>query len=328
MPDSSSPTASVADKVAAIKSRLTIPAFSAPMFLVSGPDLVIAACKAGVIGSFPTMNARPISALEEWFERITIELAEAEQNNPGTTAPWAANIICHSTSKRFDEDFALLQQYKPEIVITALGSPKRVVEKVHDYGGLVFADVNSVTYAKKAVDAGADGLVLVSAGAGGHTGFVTGFAFVPAIRSFFDGPIILGGGIVDGAGIRAAEVLGADFGYLGTRFIATEESLAPESYRDMLVEATEEDIMLTAHFTGVPANYLKTSIIKAGMDPDTLKPRKDKSFESRHDGPEKNKAWKDVWSAGQGVRAVDKVQPVASLVAQLKAEYDAAKAKP
>ena len=321
-------TDSVAEKIAAIKRRLAIPAFAAPMFLVSGPDLGIAACKAGVIGSFPTMNARPISALEEWFERITKELAEAEQANPGTTAPWAANIICHSTSKRFNEDFALLQQYKPEIVITALGSPKRVVEKVHGYGGLVFADVNSVAYAKKAVDAGADGLVLVSAGAGGHTGFVTGFAFVPAIRSFFDGPIILGGGIVDGAGIRAAEVLGADFGYLGTRFIATEESLAPESYRDMLVAATEEDVMLTAHFTGVPANYLKTSIIAAGLDPDTLKARKDKSFEGRHDGPENNKAWRDIWSAGQGVRAVDKIQPAATLIAQLKAEYETAKAKP
>lgn len=322
MPDS------VSKKVANIKSRMALPAISAPMFLVSGPDMVIAACKAGVIGSFPTMNARPISALEEWFDRITTELADAEKTNPGKIAPWAANIIVHSTSKRFEDDFALLQQYKPEMVITALGSPKRVVEKVHDYGGLVFADVNSVTYAKKAVDAGADGLVLVSSGAGGHTGFVTGFAFVPAIRSFFDGPIILGGGIVDGAGVRAAEVLGADFGYLGTRFIATEESLAPESYRDMLVEATEEDIILSAHFTGVPANYLKTSIIKAGLDPDTLKPRKDKSFDSRHEGPEKNKAWKDIWSAGQGVRAVDKVQPIAELVEQLKHEYDIAKAKP
>lgn len=318
----------VADKVADIKSRMALPAISAPMFLVSGPDMVIAACKAGVIGSFPTMNARPISALEEWFDRITNELADAEADNPGKIAPWAANIIVHSTSKRFEEDFALLQQYKPEMVITALGSPKRVVDKVHDYGGLVFADVNSVTYAKKAVDAGADGLVLVSSGAGGHTGFVTGFAFVPAIRSFFDGPIILGGGIVDGVGVRAAEVLGADFGYLGTRFIATDESLAPESYREMLVDATEEDIILSAHFTGVPANYLKTSIIKAGLDPDTLKPRKDKSFDSRHEGPENNKAWKDIWSAGQGVRAVDKVQPVATLVDQLSREYEVAKTKP
>ncbi len=323
MPDHALPSETVADKIADIKSRLTIPAFAAPMFLVSGPELVIAACKAGVIGSFPTMNARPIEMLEEWFEKITIELDNYGSVSGQTPAPWAANIICHSTSKRFDEDFALLQRYKPEIVITALGSPKRVVKEVHDYGGLVFADVNSVTYAKKAIEAGADGLVLVSAGAGGHTGFVTGFAFVPAIRSFFDGPIILGGGIVDGAGVRAAEVLGADFGYLGTRFIATEESLAPDSYRTMLVDATEEDIMLTAHFTGVPANYLKTSIIAAGLDPASLEARKDKSFE-RHEG----KAWKDIWSAGQGVRAVDKIQPVATLVAQLKAEYDTAKAKP
>ncbi|MEQ8507955.1 MAG: nitronate monooxygenase [Rhodospirillaceae bacterium] len=323
MPDHALPSETVADKIADIKSRLTIPAFAAPMFLVSGPELVIAACKAGVIGSFPTMNARPIEMLEEWFEKITIELANYGSVPGQTPAPWAANIICHSTSKRFNEDFALLQRYKPEIVITALGSPKRVVKEVHDYGGLVFADVNSVSYAKKAVEAGADGLVLVSAGAGGHTGFVTGFAFVPAIRSFFDGPIILGGGIVDGAGVRAAEVLGADFGYLGTRFIATEESLAPDSYRSMLVDATEEDIMLTAHFTGVPANYLKTSIIAAGLDPNSLEARKDKSFE-RHEG----KAWKDIWSAGQGVRAVDKIQPVATLVAQLKTEYETAKAKP
>ena len=191
MPDHALPSETVADKIADIKSRLTIPAFAAPMFLVSGPELVIAACKAGVIGSFPTMNARPIEMLEEWFEKITIELANYGSVPGQTPAPWAANIICHSTSKRFDEDFALLQRYKPEIVITALGSPKRVVKEVHDYGGLVFADVNSVSYAKKAVEAGADGLVLVSAGAGGHTGFVTGFAFVPAIRSFFDGPFLI-----------------------------------------------------------------------------------------------------------------------------------------
>ena len=321
MPDSSRST--VADKVAAIKSRLAIPAFAAPMFLVSGPELVIAACKAGVIGSFPTMNARPPEKLREWFEEITAELKAFEETG-GKPAPWAANIIVHSTSPRFEPDFKLLLEYRPEIIITALGSPKRVIEGVHDYGGLVFADVNSVTYAKRAVEAGADGLVLVSAGAGGHTGFVTGFAFVPAIRSFFEGPIILGGGIVDGAGIRAAEVLGADFAYLGTRFIATEESLAPDKYREMLVDATEEDIQLTAHFTGVPANYLKSSIIAAGLNPDDLKPREDKNFGERHEG----KAWRDIWSAGQGVRAVDKVQPAGDLVAQLKTEYTAAKATP
>ncbi len=314
-------------RVAAIKQRLSVPAFAAPMFLVSGPELVIAACKAGVIGSFPTMNARPISVLEQWFERITSELADAEQQSPGTVAPWSANLIVHRTFERFEEDMALVQKYKPDIVITALGSPRRVTEQVHDYGGLVFADVNSMTYAKKAVDSGADGLVLVSAGAGGHTGFVTGFSFVPAIRSFFDGPIILGGGIVDGAGIRAAEVLGADFAYLGTRFIPTEESMANDKYRQMLVESTEEDLILTAHFTGVPANYLRPSIEAAGIDPEKLGVREEKKFNSRGSDSE-TKAWRDIFSAGQGLRTIDRVQSVADLVGELKAEYIKAKVKP
>jgi nitronate monooxygenase len=326
MPDESRPssTAVTKSRVAAIKDRLAVPAFAAPMFLVSGPELVIAACKAGVIGSFPTMNARPIELLEEWFERISTALAEAEKSLPGKIAPWSANLIVHRTFERFDEDFALVLKYKPEIVITALGSPRRVTEQVHDYGGLVFADVNSVTYAKKAVDSGADGLVLVAAGAGGHTGFVTGFSFVPAIRSFFDGPIILGGGIIDGAGIRAAEVLGADFAYLGTRFIATEESQANDKYRQILVDSTEEDLILTAHFTGVPANYLRPSIEAAGIDPSTLSVREEKKFDSRGG----SKAWRDIFSAGQGLRAIDKVQSTAALVSQLTAEYDAAKTKP
>ena len=327
MPDSSKAT--IAERVAAIKARLTLPAFQAPMFLVSGPELVIAACKAGVIGSFPTMNARPIEVLEEWFKRITAELAEAEKESPGKVAPWAANLIVHRTFERFDEDLALVQKYKPDIVITALGSPKRVTERVHDYGGLVFADVNSVAYAKKAAEAGADGLVLVSAGAGGHTGFTTGFSFVPAVRSFFDGPIILGGGIVDGPGIRAAEVLGADFAYLGTRFIPTTESMANDKYKKMLVDSTEEDVILTAHFTGVPANYLRPSIENAGIDPDKLSVRKEKKFDSR--GDKKNeaaKAWKDIFSAGQGLRAIEQVQSVSDLVADLKAGYDKAKARP
>ncbi len=326
MPDESRPNSAsaTAARVAAIKARLTIPAFAAPMFLVSGPEMVIAACKAGIIGSFPTMNARPIEVLEAWFEQITSELADAEKDSPGTVAPWAANLIVHRTFERFDEDLALVQKYKPNIVIAALGSPRRVTEQVHDYGGLVFADVNSVTYAKKAIEAGADGLVLVAAGAGGHTGFITGFSFVPAIRSFFDGPVILGGGIVDGAGIRAAEVLGADLAYLGTRFIPTDESQANDAYQQMLVDSTEEDLVLTAHFTGVPANYLRPSIEAAGIDPEKLGVREEKKFDSRGE----SKAWKDIFSAGQGLRAIDRVQSTASLVAQLKAEYDVAKGKP
>ena len=233
-------------------------------------------------------------------------------------APWAANIIVHSTSKRLSEDLELIIRYKPEIVITALGSPRGVVDKIHNYGGLVFADVNSVKYAKKAIDSGADGLVLVAAGAGGHTGFVTGFSLVPAIRSFFKGPIILGGGIVDGYGIKAAEILGADFAYLGTRFIATQESLASKRYKEMIVESTEEDILTSAHFTGVKANYLTKSIIESGLDPDNLAPRSDKNFNSRHE----SRAWTDIWSAGQGVRKINEIVSISKVVASLKNEYE------
>ncbi|MFL2770762.1 MAG: NAD(P)H-dependent flavin oxidoreductase [Rhodospirillaceae bacterium] len=331
MVDRTSSTVSVGDRIAAIKKRLVVPAFQAPMFLVSGPELVIAACKAGVVGSFPTMNARPIEILESWFEQITAELKEAEKGSPGKVAPWAANLIVHRSFERFEKDLALVQKYKPDIVITALGSPRRVIKQVHDYGGLVFADVNSVAYAKKAAEAGADGLVLVSSGAGGHTGFVTGFSFLPAVRSFFDGPIILGGGIVDGQGIRAAEVLGADFAYLGTRFIPTNESMASDKYKQMLVDSTEEDIFITAHFTGVPANYLRPSIENAGLNPDNLGVREEKRFDSRAKNSsesEEPKAWRDIFSAGQGLRTINTVQSVAALVSDLKKGYDAAKPKP
>ena len=218
-------------------------------------------------------------------------------------------------------------RFRPEIVITALGTPAGVVEAVHAYGGLVFADVNSVFYAKKAAAAGADGLVLVSSGAGGHTGALTPFAFVPAVREFFSGPIVLGGGIANGRGVRAAEVLGADFAYLGTRFIATTESLAPAEYKQMLVESSEEDIILSAHFTGVPAHYLKPSIVKAGLDPGALGVRAEKKFDHR-EKTEETKAWRDIWAAGQGVRAIKRVQPAAELVRDLAAEYLAARSTP
>lgn len=304
-----------ADKIADIKSRLALPVIAAPMFLVSGPDLVIAACNAGVVGSFPTMNARPTEELERWMQRITTA------RKPGA-APWAANLIVHRTNARFAEDLALVVKYKPEIVITALGSPANVVEAVHNYGGLVFADVNSVTYAKKAAATGVDGLVLVAAGAGGHTGPISPFSFVPAVREFFDGAIALGGGIVDGRAVRAVEVLGADFAYVGTRFIAAVESLAPAGYRQMLIDATEEDIVLTAHFTGVPAHYLRASIIKAGLDPTQLGVRAEKRFDSKVAGSSGEvKAWRDIWSAGHGARAVKKVVTAAELVAELKAGY-------
>lgn len=312
-------------KIADIKSRMIMPAIAAPMFLVSGPDLVIATCKAGLIGSFPTLNARPIDVLEQWFQRIVSEL-DAFKAAGGRPAPWAANLIVHRSNPRAADDLAMTLKYKPEIVITALGTPADVIAGVHAYGGLVFADVNSVAYAKKAAAAGADGLVLVAAGAGGHTGQVTPFSFVPAVREFFSGPIVVGGGIVDGAGVRAAEVLGATFGYIGTRFIPTRESMAPPGHKDMIVSSTEEDIICTAHFTGVPANYLRPSIVNAGLDPAQLGVRADKKFDSRGADNQETKAWRDIWSAGQGVRAVKSVLPVAQLVAELKAGYDRARA--
>jgi nitronate monooxygenase len=313
----------VASKVAAIKSRLALPAFAAPMFLISGPDLVIAACKAGIIGAFPTLNARPLEELERWFERITTDLAAFEAAG-GRPAPWAANLIVHRSNPRAEADLEMTLRYKPEIVITALGTPAAVIEAVHAYGGLVFADVNSVRYARKAADAGADGLVLVAAGAGGHTGALTPFSFVPAVREFFGGPIALGGGIVSGRGIRAAEVLGADFAYLGTRFIPTEESGAKPGYKQMIVDSSEEDIIQSAHFTGVPANYLRPSIVSAGLDPDSLGVRAEKKFDHR-EKTEETKAWRDIWAAGQGVRAIKSVTSVAEAVAALKTDYEAAR---
>lgn len=313
----------VAAKIAAIRARLALPAIAAPMFLVSGPDLVIATCKAGVIGAFPTLNARPLAELERWLERITSELA-AHARSGAAVAPWAANLIVHRSNPRAADDLALVLRYQPEIVITALGTPAHVVEAVHAYGGLVFADVNSVRYAEKAAAAGADGLVLVASGAGGHTGPISAFSFVPAVRRFFAGPIVLGGGIVDGRGVRAAEALGADFAYVGTRFIACTESLASAEYKRMLIDCTEADIVLSAHFTGVPANYLRPSIARAGLDPDALGTRTDKLFDHRGDAEHGDaKAWRDIWSAGHGVRAVERVTSVAELVEELRAGYAA-----
>ncbi|MEI6667080.1 MAG: nitronate monooxygenase [Acidobacteriota bacterium] len=311
---------SVASRVAALKARLAVPVIAAPMFLVSGPELVVAACKAGVVGSFPTLNARPLEELERWLVRIAGEL-DAFEAAGGRPAPWAANLIVHRSNPRAEDDLKMVLQFKPEIVITALGTPAAAVHAVHAYGGLVFADVNSVFYAKKAAQAGVDGLVVVATGAGGHAGAVTPFAFVPAVRDFFSGPIVLGGGIVSGRGVRAAEVLGADFAYLGTRFIAAQESRATDAYKQMVVDSTEEDVMLSAHFTGVPANYLKPSIVNAGLDPETLSVGSEKPFDHRNSLGGEAKAWRDIWSAGQGVRATTRVQSVADIVAELKADY-------
>jgi nitronate monooxygenase len=292
------------------------------MFLVSGPDLVIGACRSGIVGSFPAPNARTLDTLEEWLDRITSELAlMRKQQLAGSTQVWAQNLVVHSTYDRLDAELALVEKYQPPIVITALGSPRAVVEVVHSYGGLVIADVNNVPYARKAAEAGVDGLALVSAGAGGHTGQMAGFAFVPAVREFFDGILILAGAIGDGRAVRAAEILGAELSYMGTRFIATEESTAFPLYKQMMVDSRFEDLQLTNSFTGAHAYYLRPSIVAAGLDPENLpvKGRMDLSGTNT-----KVKAWKDVWSAGQGVGTVRKVEPIGVIVDRLEQEYQAA----
>jgi nitronate monooxygenase len=289
------------------------------MFLVSGPDLVLATCLSGVIGSFPAPNARTLETLDDWLGRITAGLAAARAAHPPRRiAPWAANIAVHRSYLRLRDELDLVVKYRAPIVITALGSPAPVVEAVRGYGGLVFADVNSVGFAAKAARTGVDGLILVSAGAGGHTGMVSSFAFVDAVRSFWDGILVVAGGVSNGRGIRAAQVLGADLAYMGTRFIATTESMASDDYRQMLVDSSLEDIVMTNAFTGVNANMLKPSIRRKGLDPDNLKPKDKIDFD---DPQGAMKAWKDIWSAGQGVNSIKRITPAAELIAELRQEY-------
>jgi nitronate monooxygenase len=305
-----------------IRSQMVLPVVAAPMFLVSGPDLVLAACRSGVIGSFPAPNARTIDVLADWMERIRTGLDAARAHSGGARiACWAQNLMVHSSYDRLAAELGLVERFRPPVVITALGSPKAVIDVVHGYGGLVIADVNSVALARKAAAAGVDGLALVCAGAGGHTGSMAAFAFVPAVREFFDGILIVAGGICDGRGIRAAEVLGADLVYMGTRFITASESLAPIEYKQMVVEASFSDLVLTNSFTGANAYYLRQSIERAGYDPDNLAPGQGMNLRGSE---RKIKAWKDVWSAGQGVGSVDAIEPVADIVARLSREYAAA----
>lgn len=302
---------------APLASRLRLPLVAAPMFLVSGPDLVIAACRAGVIGSFPFPNARTAGDLRLWLDRLKAALGPAD-------APWAANLMVHPTYARLDEEIALVEEYRPEIVITALGSPRRLVDVVRRYGGIVLADVNSPVFARKAIDAGVDGLVLVSAGAGGHTGPMSPFAFVAEVRRHFDGIIALAGSLATGRAVRAAEVLGADLGYVGTPFIAAEESLAPPAYREMLVAAGFDDILLTDAFTGVKANMLVPAIRAAGLDPAALRP-KDRVEIGDPQGA--TKAWKNIWSAGHGVGSITAIEPAAAIVERFARDYAAAVAE-
>lgn len=292
------------------------------MFLVSGPDLVIAACRAGIVGSFPSHNARTAKDLAEWMERITTELARARKERPDAViAPWCVNLVTHSTNARLPEDLALVAKYQPPVVVTALGSPKPVMEVVRGWGGLVIADVITMTLARKAIAAGVDGLACVSAGAGGHTGFLSPFAFVSAVRAIFDGIIVVGGGIADGRGVAGAIAAGADFVYMGTRFIPTVESLAVPAFKQMVVDATIDDLVVSAGISGTAASWLRPSLVAAGLDPDHLPDAPRRGYDTSNDGP---KRWKDLWAAGQGVEASRAIEPVAAIVDQLEKEYRAA----
>lgn len=305
-------------------NSLRLPVIAAPMFLVSGTELVKNCCLNGVIGSFPAPNARPIGVLDEWMGYLNEELDKARAAEPNRKiAPWAMNMVVHSSYSRLEDELALLQKHKPQLVITSLGSPKRVVEIVHGYGGLVFSDVSDLKFARKAAEAGVDGLILVANGAGGHAGQINSFAFVDTVRKFWDGVIILAGSISTGKGILAAQAAGADLAYMGTRFIVASESLANDEYREMLVEATQEDIILTDAFSGVNANMLKPSIRKAGLDPELLV-KKDKVDFNDMQKETNAKAWRDIWSAGHGVGAIDRIESAADIIGHLEAEYSEA----
>ena len=305
---------------AAFKNRLSIPVIGSPLFIISGPELVIAQCKAGIIGSFPSLNARPIAQFEEWLQRLSTELGPND-------APYAVNLIVHKSNDRLMEDLALCVKYKVPLIITSLGARYDVNEAIHSYGGIVMHDVITNAFAKKAVEKGADGLIAVAAGAGGHAGTTSPFALIQEIREWFDGPLALSGSIANGAAVLAAEAMGADFGYIGSAFIATTEARAAADYKDMIVDSNAVDIVYSNLFTGVHGNYLRPSIVKAGMDPDNLAVSDPSAMNFGSGGNTDAKAWKDIWGCGQGIGAVKAVMPAAELVARLRAEYFAARAR-
>jgi nitronate monooxygenase len=296
---------------------MRLPIFAAPMFLVSGPELVIAACEAGIGAAFPTPNCRTAADLDQWMTTITRALEERRQKSgKDIQGPWAANLVTHSTNNRLAEDLELVRKHRPPVVITALGSPKPAIPIVHDYGGLVFADVVSLKLAHKAAEAGADGLVCVCSGAGGHTGHLNPFAFISAVRDFFDGWVAVGGGIADGAGIAGALAAGADFVYMGTRFLAAQESLAAQAYKQMVVDCGPDDLVVSAAITGTPASWLRPSLEQNGIDPLAGAPKR--SYDASTDVA---KRWRDLWACGQGLQKIHSIEPVAAIVDRLEREY-------
>ncbi|MEE2030752.1 NAD(P)H-dependent flavin oxidoreductase [Rhodococcus chondri] len=307
-----------------LKDRLRLPLVASPMFLVSNPELVIAQCTSGIVGSFPSLNARPHAQLREWLVRITEALAKHDANNPDApSAPYAVNLIVHRSNDRLEEDLAAVVDFRVPIVITSLGARTDVYEAVHSYGGIVLHDIIDNRFARKAVEKGADGLIAVATGAGGHAGTQSPFALLQEIRTWFDGPLLLSGAIAHGNSILAAQAAGADLAYAGSVFIATEEANAEQGYKQMIVDSTASDIVYSNLFTGVHGNYLRGSIEAAGLDPENL-PESDPSA-MNFASDTAAKAWRDIWGAGQGVGTVDRVVPAAAVVERLTAEYDAAR---
>ncbi len=305
-----------------LENNLRVPVLGSPLFLVSGPELVIAQCKAGIIGSFPALNARPAEVLDDWLTRINTELEEYKAANPDAiVAPYAVNQICHASNDRLMQDMETCVKHKVPIIITSLRPPAEIVEAAHSYGGVVYHDVINVKHARKAAEEGVDGLILVCAGAGGHAGALSPFALLREVKEWFDGTVLLSGAIGDGFCVASALAMGADLAYMGTRFIATEEANADQGYKDMLIQSAADDVVYSSLFTGVMGNYLKPSISAAGLDPNNL-PEADKSkMNFGSGGNMKSKAWKDIWGSGQGIGAIQDVEPVEAVVARLEAEY-------
>lgn len=309
-----------------LEGRLRLPAVGSPLFIISHPPLVIAQCKAGVVGSFPTLNARPLEQLDDWLAEITETLDDFAAKNPKLpVAPFAANLIVHKSNDRLEEDLALCVKHKVPIVITSLGARPEVNDAIHSYGGIVWHDIINNRFAHKAIEKGADGLICVAAGAGGHAGTLSPFALVQDIREWFDGTILLSGSIATGDAVLAAQAMGADLGYIGSAFIATKEARAEEDYKQMIVDSDGEDIVYTNLFTGVHGNYLSPSIVKAGLDPANLPESDPSKMNFGSGGSTKAKAWKDIWGCGQGIGAVHEVRGAADYIEQLAQEYEAAR---
>lgn len=315
--------------VPSILSRLRLPVIGSPLFIISGPDLVIAQCKAGVVGSFPALNARPQGLLDEWLHRITEELAAHNRDNPDRpAAPFAVNQIVHKSNDRLEADLATCEKWQVPITITSLGAREELNQAVHNWGGITFHDVIDDRFARKAVEKGADGLIPVAAGAGGHAGRLSPFALISEIRQWFDGPVALSGSIATGDAVLAAQAMGADFAYIGSPFIATEEANADQRYKEGIVEGRAADIVYSNLFTGVHGNYLRGSIVAAGLDPDNLPDGDYKTMNfGQGDNAPKAKAWRDIWGSGQGIGAVQKVESVADRIDRMEREYNAARAR-